>query len=53
MTNEEIWKRMKDAGSKLYKQNELTVVEWAEYADDLERILNEILEENGFEFPDS
>ena len=43
---------MKDAESNLYKQNELTVVEWAEYANDLERILNDILEENGFEFPD-
>lgn len=52
MTNEDIWKRMKEAESKLYKQHELTVVEWAEYANDLERILNEILEENGFEFPD-
>lgn len=52
MTNEEIWKRMKDAESKLYKQHKLTVVEWAEYANDLERILNDILEESGFEFPD-
>jgi len=52
MTNEEIWKRMKDAESKLYKQHKLTVVEWAEYSEDLGRILNDILEENGFEFPD-
>lgn len=53
MTNEEILERMKEAESKLYKQHKLTVVEWAEYSDDLERILNDILEEQGFEFPDT
>lgn len=52
MTNEEIWERMKKAELELYRNVKLSVVEWAEFANSLERILNDILEENGFEFPD-
>lgn len=52
MTNEEIWKRMKEAESKLYKNTKLSLLDWAEFSSDLENILLDILEENGFEFPD-
>lgn len=52
MSNEEIWERMKNAEFKLYQNVKLSVVEWSEFAESLGRILNDILEENGFEFPD-